>query len=59
MGIAFVPESLQSSVLAGVAFCPLADEAPELQLAMAWQHNQASPSLQGFLQIVMGHRGLA
>lgn len=52
MGITFVPESLQSSAVTGVSFCSLVGESPELQLAVAWQHNRISPVLQGFLQVV-------
>ncbi|MEM8810594.1 MAG: LysR family substrate-binding domain-containing protein, partial [Cyanobacteria bacterium P01_G01_bin.38] len=52
MGITFVPESLQKAGLAGVSYCPLIGEAPELQLAVAWQQENLSPVIQGFLQVI-------
>ena len=52
MGITFVPESVQRSGLTGVTYCALIDESLELQLAVAWRSQQASPVVQGFLKVV-------
>ncbi|MDJ0702623.1 MAG: LysR substrate-binding domain-containing protein [Leptolyngbyaceae cyanobacterium MO_188.B28] len=52
LGVAFVPESLQSSGLTGVAYCTLVGESPDLQLAAAWRQQGGSPVAEGFLQVV-------
>jgi len=52
IGITFVPESSQQFGLAGVSYCTLVGESPELQLAVAWQQDHRSPVLQGFLKII-------
>lgn len=52
IGIAFVPESAQQFGLAGVSYCTLVDESPELQLALAWQRENLSPVLREFIQVV-------
>ena len=52
IGIAFVPESFQPLGFTGVSHRPLVGESPELQLAVAWRQEQASPVLKEFLQVV-------
>lgn len=52
VGIAFVPESTQQFGLAGVSYCTLIGESPELQLALAWRRENLSPVLREFIQVV-------
>ncbi|MEO1144861.1 MAG: LysR substrate-binding domain-containing protein [Cyanobacteria bacterium J06638_22] len=51
-GITLVPESLQKAGFPGVVYRAIAGDFLELQLAVAWRKQSASPVLQEFLQVV-------
>ncbi len=52
IGIAFVSASLQSIHRPGVVYRELQEEAPSLRLAIAWQEEVRSATLQNFLEVV-------
>ncbi len=52
IGIAFVSASMQTISRPGVVYRQLQEEAPTLQLAIAWKNEQKSPVLQNFLNVV-------
>lgn len=54
IGVALVPQSAQKMGLAGVAYRPLRETAPPVQLAMAWRHADASPVVAAFLDVARG-----
>ena len=52
MGITFVPETLKDSVNSTITYCNVQGAAPSLQLAIARRHDNNSPIVQHFFQIV-------
>jgi DNA-binding transcriptional LysR family regulator len=56
VGISLVPESVRSLVRAGVTYRPLADNAPRVELAVAWRTDDPSPVLAAFLALIRDRR---
>lgn len=54
IGIALVAESLQNLGRPGVAYRPLQEPSPKLELAAAWHGENASPILLKFLEVIEG-----
>lgn len=52
MGITFVPEYLQNVADTEVVYRRLKGDAPKLQLAIAYQHDNFSPIVQQFLHVI-------
>jgi DNA-binding transcriptional LysR family regulator len=48
IGLALVPESVQSARLRGVEFRPLKEKSPPVETALAWRRDDASPALAAF-----------
>ncbi|MBD2261256.1 LysR family transcriptional regulator [Pseudanabaena sp. FACHB-2040] len=53
IGISFVPQSVQPSVVPDVACRALADCPMKLKFAAAWQQSSTAPTLQAFLDILL------
>ena len=51
-GVALVPESAQALGRRGVAYRPLRDAGPPVELAAVWRRENAAPVLRAFLQTV-------
>jgi hypothetical protein len=51
-----VPASVGESERAGVAFRPLADPSPEIELALAWRSGTRSPVRDAFLSLAAPNR---
>jgi DNA-binding transcriptional LysR family regulator len=55
-GLSLVPESVGDAERAGIAFIPLADPSPEIELALAWRSTTRSAVRDAFLRVaVPGH----
>lgn len=52
IGVAIVPVSLQNMQRTGVVYRPLEEPAPCAEIALVWRHNDLSPCVQQFLDIV-------
>ncbi len=52
IGVALIPESVQSLRGAGVVYQPLRERAPETGLALAWRRDDDSAVLANFLNVV-------
>jgi DNA-binding transcriptional LysR family regulator len=52
VGTAIVPASLQNLQRKGVVYRAIVPTAPEIEIALAWPNNNASPVLQKFLDLV-------
>lgn len=52
VGTAIVPASLQNLQRKGVVYRAIVPTAPEIEIALAWRNNNASPVLQKFLDLV-------
>jgi DNA-binding transcriptional LysR family regulator len=52
MGVSLLPASLQSLQRAGVVYRPLRAPAPTTDMAVIWRHDDPSPTLRSFLEIV-------
>lgn len=51
-GVALVPASLQNLQRTGVAYKPLQEPTPEIEISLAWRRDDSSPVLQKFLNSV-------
>jgi DNA-binding transcriptional LysR family regulator len=51
MGLALVPASLRHLARTGVRYLPLAGEAPTLETGLAWRRDDATPTLERFLNV--------
>lgn len=51
MGIALVPASLRKLARSGVRYIDLAEDAPCLEIGLAWRADDLTPALQRFLSI--------
>ena len=58
MGVALVPQSLRNLRRTGVAYRPLAGDAPVVETGLVWRTGDVSPVLAGFIDVVRAH-GLA
>jgi DNA-binding transcriptional LysR family regulator len=52
MGLALVPESVSNLMRPGVEYRALADPTPLVETGLAWRRDNASPVLQGFLELL-------
>ncbi|MBF5011120.1 LysR substrate-binding domain-containing protein [Burkholderia pseudomultivorans] len=52
MGVALVPQSLRNLRRTGVAYRPLAGEAPVVETGLVWRTGDVSPVLAGFIDVV-------
>lgn len=52
IGIAIVPESLQNLQRPGVVYRQFVEPTPQAEIAMIWQKDKVSPTLQRFLEII-------
>lgn len=52
MGVAIVPQSIQNLQRTGVVYQPLDAPTPKAAIALAWRHQDPSPTVQQFLEIV-------
>ena len=52
IGVALVPASLENLHTRGVAYKPLQELTPEIEIALTWRRNDTSPILQKFLNSV-------
>lgn len=52
LGIALVPASLRNLARAGVAYLPLAGDAPMLETGLAWRRDDLAPTLANFLDLL-------
>jgi DNA-binding transcriptional LysR family regulator len=52
MGIALVPQSLSNLMRPGVEYRALSDATPLVETGLAWRRDNASPVLQGFLDLL-------
>jgi DNA-binding transcriptional LysR family regulator len=55
MGMALVPQSVSNLMRAGVEYRPLRDATPQVETALAWRRDNASPVLRGFLDLFADH----
>jgi len=53
MGIALVPTSLRHLARTGVRYLELGGEAPVLETGLVWRSDDATPTLAGFLDVVL------
>ncbi len=56
MGIALVPQSVANLKRPGVVYHPLAGEVPLIETGLAWQRDNPSPVLRGFLELLRKKR---
>ncbi|BAZ10771.1 LysR family transcriptional regulator [Calothrix sp. NIES-4071] len=52
LGVAIVPSSMQNLQRVGVIYKVLAEENPQVELAMIWRRNETSPVLHKFLDTI-------
>ncbi|MEP0886992.1 LysR family transcriptional regulator [Leptolyngbya sp. PL-A3] len=52
IGVAIVPLSLENLKRTGVIYRPLQEETPQAAIALIWQKEQVSPTIQRFLDVV-------
>jgi DNA-binding transcriptional LysR family regulator len=52
MGLALVPQSVSNLMRPGVEYRALADPTPLVETGIAWRRDNASPVLQGFLELL-------
>ena len=52
MGLALVPQSVSNLMRAGVEYRALLDPTPLAELGLAWRHDNPSPVLRGFLDLI-------
>jgi DNA-binding transcriptional LysR family regulator len=52
MGLALVPQSVSNLMRPGVEYRALADPTPLVETGLAWRRDNASPVLQGFLELL-------
>ncbi|MCA1854502.1 LysR family transcriptional regulator [Massilia oculi] len=52
MGLALVPQSVSNLMRAGVEYRALSDPTPLAETGLAWRRDNASPVLQGFLDLL-------
>ncbi|KWF23986.1 LysR substrate-binding domain-containing protein [Burkholderia pseudomultivorans] len=52
MGVALVPQSLRNLRRTGVAYRPLAGDAPVVETGLVWRTGDVSPVLAGFIDVV-------
>lgn len=52
MGMALVPQSVSNLMRPGVEYRALRDPAPLVETGLAWRRDNASPVLQGFLELL-------
>jgi DNA-binding transcriptional LysR family regulator len=52
LGVALVPASLRNLARAGVAYVPLAGDAPMLETGLAWRRDAVAPTLANFLNLI-------
>ncbi|MGH9845189.1 MAG: LysR substrate-binding domain-containing protein, partial [Blastocatellia bacterium] len=57
IGVALIPETVQSLRGEGVVYQPLRGRTPETGLALAWRRDDASPVLTNFLNVVREEAG--
>jgi DNA-binding transcriptional LysR family regulator len=55
-GVSLVPASVGETERAGVAFRPLADRSPQIELALAWSTDADSPARDAFLALAAPDR---
>ena len=55
MGMALVPQSVCNLMRPGVEYRALADPTPMVETGIAWRRDNASPVLQGFLELLRNH----
>jgi DNA-binding transcriptional LysR family regulator len=58
LGVTLVPASTQQIQSQSIAYRPILTPAPEVELAIAWRTNQASPAFQGFRQTLREIQGI-
>lgn len=58
LGVALVPESARAAAHVSLAFTPL-DDAPALDLSLAWRAGDGSRLLEGFVDLALGFRDTA
>ena len=51
LGVSLVPASVSETERPGVAFRPLADPSPAIELALAWATDARSPVREAFLEL--------
>ena len=52
MGLALVPQSVRNLMRPGVEYRALHDPTPLVETGLAWRRDNASPVLQGFLDLL-------
>lgn len=52
MGLALVPQSVSNLMRPGVEYRALLDPTPQVETGLAWRRDNASPVLQGFLDLL-------
>jgi DNA-binding transcriptional LysR family regulator len=52
MGLALVPQSVSNLMRPGVEYRALLDPTPQVETGLAWRRDNASPVLQGFLELL-------
>ena len=55
MGLALVPQSVSNLMRPGVEYRALHDATPQVETGLAWRRDNASPVLQGFLELLRNH----
>ena len=55
MGLALVPQSVSNLMRPGVEYRALRDATPLVETGLAWRRDNASPVLQGFLELLRKH----
>jgi DNA-binding transcriptional LysR family regulator len=52
IGVSLVPATLENLSRRGIVYRKLAGATPKLELAVAWRHDDHSPLLHAFLNVV-------
>jgi len=55
MGIALVPASLQNMRRAGVAYRPLTERSPVIEIGVAWRAADKAPAVRAFVSLTQAH----
>jgi DNA-binding transcriptional LysR family regulator len=57
LGVSLVPASVRHMTVEGAVYRPLARDAPTVELAAAWRHDDATPVLQRALGVLRDRLG--